>query len=329
MIGINSARNAASAALIAAMSLFSPGAGAQYPEKPVRMVVGFAPGGPSDIVARIIAPAMSRQLGQQIIIDNKPGASGTIATEAVVKAPADGYTLLLGSESDFAVAPVLFRKLTYDPVKDLSPVAAVASFFNVLVVNPSAGFRNLQDFIDRAKAAPGKVVYASGGSGTPSHLFGALFGLAAGVDLLHISYKGAGPALTDLIGGHVQAMFLGGPAAVSQVKSGKLKALAVTGSSRASQLPDVPTFGEGGTKSPELEQSFWWVLAGPAGLDPQVVGRLAAALGTALRQSDTQAQFANQGLSPRFDDAQTARGMIEKDRRKWARVIKAAGITLE
>lgn len=324
------AMSAAVAALIgAAAGLFSIGASAQFPERPVRIVIGTAPGGPTDVVSRIFAPAMSKQLGQPVVLENKPGASGAIAAELVIKSPADGYTLLIGSEGEFTVAPVLYRKLPFDPVKDLSPVAGVASLFNMLIVSSSSNYRTLQDFIDRAKAAPGKIVYGSAGAGTPSHLFGALFSLTAGIQLLHVPYKGAGPALADMLGGHVEAMFIGGPAGLNQVRSGKLRALAVTGSSRAPQLPDVPTFGEGGAKSAELEEAFWWSIMGPARLEPQVVARLAAALGAALRQPDIQAQFANQGLSPRFDDAQAVRSLLEKGRLKWTRVIKATGITVD
>ena len=313
----------------AALALTSASAVAQFPDKPVRIVVGTAPGGPTDILTRIFAPALSKQLGQQVVVDNKPGASGALAIESVVKSPADGYTLVIGSESEFAVGPVIYRKLPYDIAKDLSPVAGVASLYNVLVVNPATGIGSLKEFVDRARAAPGKVVYGSGGAATPSHLFAALFSLAAGVELLHVPYKGAGPALADLMGGHVQAMFIGGPAGMNPVKAGKLRALAVTGSSRAAQLPDVPTFGEAGVKSPELEQSFWWSIMGPAGLDAAVVSRLATALGVALKQPETRTQFENQGLTPRFDDAAGVRRQLEKDREKWARVVKAAGISTE
>lgn len=311
------------------LSLMAASASAQYPDKPVRIVVGNAPGGPTDILARILAPSLSRHLGQQVVVDNKPGASGAIAIESVVKSPADGYTLIIGSEAEFAVGPVIYRRLPYNVSKDLSPVAGVASLYNVLVVNPASGIGSLKEFVDRAKASPGKVVYGSGGAATPSHLFAALFSLAAGVELLHVPYKGAGPALADLIGGHVQAMFIGGPAGLNPVKAGKLRALAVTGSSRAAQLPDVPTFSEAGVKSPELEQSFWWSIMGPAGLDAAVSGKLAAALGAALRQPETRTQFDNQGLTPRFDDAQGVRRQLEKDHEKWVRVVKAAGIKVE
>ena len=312
-----------------ALSLIATSAFAQFPDKPVRIVVGFGAGGPTDIVARIVAPGMSKVLGQQVLVENKPGASGIIATEFVIKSPPDGYTILIGSESDFAVAPFLFKKLPYDTVKDLAPVVGVASLFNVLVVNPATGIGSLKEFVERAKAAPGKVVYGSGGNGTPSHLFGALFSLAAGVELLHIPYKGAGPALADLMGGHVQAMFIGGPAGMSGVKSGKLRALAVTGGSRATQLPDVPTFTEGGTKSAELEGSFWWSLMGPAGLDANASAKIAGSVTAALRTPEIQAQFANQGLSPRYEDAQAIRRLLDADRIKWAKVIKAANISSE
>ncbi len=312
-----------------ALSLVAASAFAEFPDKPVRIVVGFGAGGPTDIVARIVAPGMSKVLGQQVVVENKPGASGIIATESVIKSPPDGYTILIGSESDFAVAPSLFKKLPYDTVKDLSPIVGVASLFNVLVVNPATGIGSLKEFVDRAKAAPGKVVYGSGGNGTPSHLYGALFSLAAGVELLHVPYKGAGPALADLMGGHVQAMFIGGPAGMSGVKSGKLRALAVTGSSRAAQLPDVPTFTEGGTKSPELEGSFWWSLMGPAGLDANASAKIAGSVTAALRTPEIQTQFVNQGLSPRYEDAPAIRRLLDTDRAKWAKVIKASNISPE
>jgi tripartite-type tricarboxylate transporter receptor subunit TctC len=319
--------DACAAAGFALVLWIHPGAvQAEYPDKPVRMVVGFAPGGPTDILARAVAPALGKQLRQQVVVENKPGASGVIAVESVLKAAADGYTVLLASEVDVAILPNLSRSLPYDPAKDLVPVVAVAEQQSVLVVRPGSGIDSLQGFLARAKASAGKVTYASGGKGTPSHMLGAMFAVAAGVDLLHVPYKGAGPASVDLLGGHVDAMFLGGPTAVNHVRSGNLKALAVTGKTRSAQMPGVPTFTEAGITVPDFDDGPWWALVAAPGVSPAVVDHLSRAWRAAASQPDTMAQLEKQGLNPRREEGETVRAWIARDHRKWARVIKASGI---
>jgi tripartite-type tricarboxylate transporter receptor subunit TctC len=310
-----------------AVFLYPASTRAEYPDRPVRLIVGFAPGGPTDILARALAPALGKRLGQQVIVENKPGASGVIGVESVLKAPADGYTILVASEVDVAILPNLSRQLPYDPARDLVPVVAVAEQQSVLVVRPGSGIDSLQDFLARAKASPGKMSYASGGKGTPSHMLGAMFAVAAGVDLVHVPYKGAGPASVDLLGGHVDAMFLGGPTAVGQVRSGNLKALAVTGKTRSAPIPGVPTFTEAGIRVADFDDGTWWALVAAAGVPPAILDRLSHAWKAAASHSDTIAQLEKQGLKARSEDGKTVAEWIARDYRKWARVVKASGIS--
>lgn len=302
---------------------------AAYPEAPVRVLVGFSPGGPSDILTRIVAAALGKQMGQQFNVENKAGASGAIAVETVVKSPGDGQTLIVVSQVEMAITPNLRRNLPYDAAKDLTMVVALASQQNTLVVHPASGINSLQDFIARARSAPGKVTYASGGAGTPTHMLGAMLSIASGVDLLHVPYKGAGPALADLMGGHVDAMFVGVPAGVSLVRSGKLKALAVTGTARSAVLAEIPTFSEAGVKVRDFDDGVWWALAAPAGLAPANVDRLARAWVAAAGQPDTISQCEKQGFTPQTENGKTVLAWTERELGKWARVIKTAGIKAE
>jgi len=259
-----------SAVVLAALS---PVAAAQnYPTKPIRLVVPFPAGGTTDILARAAAQKLSEALGQQVVVDNRPGAGGNIGADIVAKSAPDGYTLLMGTVGTHAINPSLYTKMPYDHFKDFVPVVLVAGVPNVLVVTPSLPVNSVQDLIKLAKEKPGQINFASSGSGTSIHLSGELFKTMTGVEMTHVPYKGSSPALTDLMGGQVQLMFDNLPSALPQIKGGKLRAIAVTSTKRAPALPDIPTMAESGL--PGFEASSWFGVLAPAGTPPAVVTRI-------------------------------------------------------
>ena len=261
------------ATLAAACAVIACPALAQtYPDHTIRLVVPFPAGGPTDIVARPFAQLLSGALKQPVVVENRGGAGGSIGADVVAKAPADGYTLLMGTVGTNAINGALYRNLAYDPVKDFTPIALVASSPVVLVVNPASTAHTVQDFIAAAKAAPGKIAFGSAGNGTPGHLTGEMFSMAAGVKLQHVPYKGSAPAITDLLGNQIPAMFDPLQSVIPHVRNGKLRALAVSGTERSPALPDVPTFDEAGVKG--LESRAWWAIFAPANLPPDVAKRL-------------------------------------------------------
>lgn len=298
-----------------------------YPNKPVRLIVPFPPGGVADLIARPMAEKLSLSLGQPVVIDNRAGATGTIGAAAVATAAPDGYTLLLGTTNEIAMSPTLFKSLPYDPTKAFAPVAPVAEFPNVLVVGPSVKVRTLEEFIALAKANPGKLTFASSGPGSTNHLTAELFKSIAGVDVIHVPYKGGGPALNDLLGGHVDAMFATLPSAVPQIKAGKLKALAVTGERRSRALPDVPTASEAG--APGLVVTTWNGILAPAGTPPAVLERLQREVAAAAAMTDVRERYATVGAEPMSLSPEQFRSLIQKDYARWAQIIKQAGITAE
>ena len=269
---------------------------ADYPEKPLRLVVAFPPGGAIDILARGLAPKLGEQLGQQIIVENRPGANGVIAFDLVAKASADGYTLLIGYTSGMAINPLLVSKIPYDPVKDFAPIGMIARTPAMLVANPSFPANSVKELIALAKAAPGKITYGSPGIGNFNHLAGEMLKSMAGVDLVHVPYKGAALVITDLIGGHVAIAFTTLPSALPHVRTGKLKALAITSDKRWGTVPGVPTMSEAGL--PGLEIGEWFGLLSPARTPRAVISRLNEEIVKAVRSPEVHGRFIEQGFEP-------------------------------
>jgi tripartite-type tricarboxylate transporter receptor subunit TctC len=315
-------------AALAGVLTFSGAAVADaYPGKPVRVVVPFAAGGAIDIIVRASAQQLSKELGQQMLIDNRPGAGGNIGADLVAKSAADGYTLLAGTSATHGVNPALYTKLAYDARRDFVPIAHIAGVPNVLVVTPASGIRTLDDLVRQARANPGKLSYGSAGSGTSLHLAGELFRSEARVDLLHVPYKGAAPATTDLLGGQITMMFNTVPVALPLIRSGKLTALAVTARQRHFALPNVPTFAEKGYTS--VESSTWVGLFAPAGTPREIVDKVAQALERALRDKSVVDLLRQQGAEPQFMGADAFSRYVESEIARWGSVVRAADIKLE
>jgi len=299
-------------------------AGAAYPTKPIRYIVATGPGGASDLVGRTIAPPLSELLGEQIIVDNRSGAGNTVGAEIAARAAPDGYTLFSCNIASLAIGPALYKNLSYDPERDFTALGLMASNPNIFTLNPSVQATTIQEFIARAKAKPGELNYASGGVGTSPQLSMELFRMQAGIDLVHIAYKGVGPAFLDLMAGRVQAMTSTVPAALSLVRNGKIRALAVTSKQRAPQLPEVPTLAESGM--PDFEVVSWQGLCTNTGAPQPVLRRLRTALATVLAQPETQKHITNQGFQLYIKPAAEAAAFMRKERARWARVAKELGI---
>ena len=310
------------------VACFAPGAAlAQaYPSKPLRMVVPFPPGGSADILGRSVGQKLGERLGQPVVIDNRPGAGASIGAKAVAEAPADGYTLLLGTVSSHAMSPAT-NTVGYDPVKDFTPIAEIASIPFVVLVHPGVPVKNIAELVALAKSKPGQVTYASAGSGTSNHLAGELLGMAAGIKMLHVPYKGSAPALNDLLGGQVNAMFDLQLTAMPQIKSGKVRALAMTGAKRSALLPELPTVREAGV--PGYEVTAWFGFFGPAGVPKPIVDRLNAELNAIMKLPDIRAKFAELGVETESGSAEEFAGFVRGEAGKWAAVIKAAGIVAQ
>jgi tripartite-type tricarboxylate transporter receptor subunit TctC len=313
-------RLAAGAAALPAVSHF---AWAQtYPTRPVRLVVGFPPGGGTDIVARLIGQWLSERLGQQLVIENRPGAGSNIATEGVVRAAADGYTLLLVSAAH-AINATLYDRLNYNFLRDIAPVAGVIRVPNLMEVNPSLPPKSVPEFIAYAKANPGKVNYASGGNGTAQHLAGELFKIMTGVDMVHVPYRGDAPALTDLIGGQVQVMFGNMPSSIEHIRAGKLRPLAVTTAARSEALPDLPPVGD---FVPGYEASTWQGLGAPGNTPAEIVGKLNKEINAALSDPKIKAKLADLGGTVLSGPPADFGRLIADETEKWGKVIRAANI---
>jgi tripartite-type tricarboxylate transporter receptor subunit TctC len=313
-------RLAAGAAALPAVSHF---AWAQtYPTRPVRLVVGFPPGGGTDIIARLIGQWLSERLGQQLVIENRPGAGSNIATEGVVRAAADGYTLLLVSAAH-AINATLYDRLNYNFLRDIAPVAGVIRVPNLMEVNPSLPPKSVPEFIAYAKANPGKVNYASGGNGTAQHLAGELFKIMTGVDLVHVPYRGDAPALTDLIGGQVQVMFGNMPSSIEHIRAGKLRPLAVTTAARSEALPDLPPVGD---FVPGYEASTWQGLGAPGNTPAEIVDKLNKEINAALSDPKIKARLADLGGTVLSGSPADFGRLIADETEKWGKVIRAANI---
>ena len=297
-----------------------------YPSKALRMVVPFPPGGSADILGRSVGQKLGERLGQPVVIDNRPGAGASIGAKAVAEAPADGYTLLLGTVSSHAMSPAT-NAVGYDPVKDFTPIAEIASIPFVVLVHPGVPVKNIAELVALAKSKPGQLTYASAGSGTSNHLAGELLGMAAGIKMLHVPYKGSAPALNDLLGGQVNAMFDLQLTAMPQIKSGKVRALAMTGAKRSALLPELPTVREAGV--PGYEVTAWFGFFGPAGVPKPIVDRLNAELNAIMKLPDIRAKFAELGVETESGSAEEFAGFVRGEAGKWAAVIKAAGIVAQ
>ena len=310
-------------------AMFPPlpaGAAEAYPARPIRFIVPFPPGGGNDIVGRIVAAKLAEVLGQQVVIDNRGGAGGTIGTDLTAKAPPDGYTILVNNIS-LAVNQSLFRKLPYDTVRDLAPVSLVGRQPNVLVVHATLAAKSVGELIAFARTKPGELNYGSGGSGTASHLATEMLKLMTKTDITHVPYKGLGPALTDLVGGRVELIISTLASALPQIKSGKLRALAVTTARRSSFFPQVPTMDEAGVRGYEF--STWYGLLVPAGTPHAIVEQLNVATKTAVASPAVAEQFAAQGLEPASSSSKDFGAYLKSEVAKWGRVIKASGATPE
>ena len=327
---------AAALPLLPALSAMPTAARAQagWPTKPVRIVVPFAAGGTTDILARAIAPELQRVFGQPFVVDNKPGAGGNNGSAEVAKSAADGYTLLMGTVGTHAINPSLYPKMPYDAVKDFAPVTLVAGVPNVVVMNPASAEKykvgNLVDLIRAAKANPGKLNVASSGNGTSIHLAAELFKSLTGTFMLHLPYRGSGPALIDLMAGNVDLMFDNLPSAMPHIKSGKLKALAVTSGVRSTALPELPTVAEaGGSLLRNYEASSWFGLLAPAGTPPDIVGRIQLETAKAMATPAIKERLQSQGAIPSGMSPGDFAKFIAAETKKWAVVVKASGAKVD
>jgi tripartite-type tricarboxylate transporter receptor subunit TctC len=315
------------ACALAALALPAIAHGQIYPAKPIRMIVAYPPGGGTDIVGRVVAQKLGEALGQAVVVENRGGASGNIGTELVARAAPDGYTVLMGNVAPNAINVSLFKNLPFDPVADFAPVTLVASTPNILVVHPSTPARTVSEVIALAKAKPGTLNFASAGVGSSSHLAGELFRILAGAEIVHVPYKGAGPAMVDVLSGQVQLYFATMPAAMPHVKSGKLAAIAVTSAKRSPALPDAPTIAESGV--PGYEASTWYGLLAPAHTPGAAVARLHQATVKILADAALREKLADQGFEPVGDSPGEFGAYIKSEIAKWGKVIRDAGIRPE
>lgn len=319
-------------ALAAALAVPLAVAQGAWPNKPVRIVVPFAPGGTTDILARTLAPELSKAFGQSFVVENRGGAGGNIGAEVVAKAPGDGYTLLMGTVGTHGINKSLYSKLPYDPQKDFAPITLVAGVPNVMVMSTKRaqdlGINSVADFVKHAKANPGRLNMASSGNGTSIHLAGELFKARNGIFMTHIPYRGSGPAMTDLLAGNMDVMFDNLPSAMPHIKAGNLKAFAVTSAVRSEALPDVPTVAEAG-KLPGFEASSWFGLLAPAGTPAEVVNRLQQETAKALNLPAVKERLLAQGAIPSGNTPAEFAALIDAEIKKWEAVVKASGAKVD
>jgi tripartite-type tricarboxylate transporter receptor subunit TctC len=294
-----------------------------FPNRPLRMIVGFPPGGPTDLVARLAAQHLSEKLGQQVVTDNRPGAGGSVAGILMAKAAPDGHTLFTASNGEIAISPNLYKKMAYDPAKDLAPVSRIGSSQLVLLVHPAVAAQSVKELVALAKAKPGTINFASSGVGSTAQLSAELFKTLAGIDIVHVPYKGAGPALADLMGGQVQMLITGFSAALVHIKSGKLRALGVTGAQRVKAMPELPTIGE---TVPGYQMNSWYGLFAPAGTPPQIINRLQGEIAAMVKRQDMSDRFISLGLEADASTPQEFAVQIRDEIGKWAKVIKLARV---
>jgi len=315
-------------ALVAIASATPLAAVAQaYPAKPVRFIIPFPPGGATDILGRILGQKLGETLGQQFIVDNRGGASGNLGLELAAKAPPDGYTVTIGQAANLAINLSLMGKLPYDPVRDFTPITMIATSPNLLVVHPSLPVKSMKDLVALAKAKPGALNYASSGNGSPGHLAAELFKQIAGIQMTHIPYKGAGPALTDVVAGHAQLYFTAPISAQPFVKGGRLRMVAVTTAKRSPSLPDVPTVAESGY--PGMDVASWWALLAPAGTPKDVIARLHTETVKILGTSDMRERLAAQGADAAPGSPEQLGAYIKSEIANWAKMVKTTGVKID
>jgi tripartite-type tricarboxylate transporter receptor subunit TctC len=298
-----------------------------YPAKPVRLIVPFAPGGTTDVLARLVAQKLTESLAQQFIIENKPGAGGNIGTELAVKSPADGYTLVMSFDGTMAINPNTYAKMPFDPQKDLVAVANVAQVPLLIVVHPGVAAKSIAEFVALAKANPGRINYSSAGHGSTGHLTGELFRSRAGIEIVHVSYKGGGQAVQDLLGGQIQMLVTALPTVEGHLKGGKLRALAFTSSRRVPGAPEVPTLAEAGY--PGIEVLSWYGILAPAGTPPDIVRRVNTEINRVLQAPEVRERLASLGAEPTGGTPEQFAQLIRTDTARWAKVVSDAGIRIE
>lgn len=311
-----------------ALPMGAAAAGADtFPTKPITIVVPFSAGGTTDILARVIAQAMTNDLGKSVVVDNRAGAGGNIGAAMAARAPADGYTLFMGTVGTHAINQALYKKLPFDPVKDFAPLTRVANVPNLLVANPNQPFRSVQELITYAKANPGKINFGSSGSGSSIHLSGELFKTIAKVDMVHVPYKGSAPAVTDLLGNQIAIMFDNMPSAINHVRAGKLRPLAVTTAKRSPELPDVPTVAEAGV--PGYEATSWFGMFAVAGTPKPVLDKLNASLTKVLAEPAVRAKIKEQGGEVVSETPEQFASFIKAEAVKWGKVVKDSGASAD
>jgi tripartite-type tricarboxylate transporter receptor subunit TctC len=319
--------HAAVAAGLMLAGALAPAHAQDYPTRPITLVVPYAAGGGNDVMARIVAERMSRTLGQQVVVENRPGAGGSVATRQVARAAPDGYTLVIGGTGTLAVNPTLYANVGYDPRKDFAPVGLIGTSALIILVNPGLPAHSVKDLIALAKQDPGKLTYASAGVGSGIHLGTVLFEMMAGIKLTHVPYRGTGPALTDLIGGHVAMYFSSLPSAVGITRDGKVRALAVTGARRSDVFPDVPTVAEAAL--PGYEAVLHYGIAAPAGTPRPIIDKLNAALRETLAAPDTRERMGKDGTEPLPSSPEDYAADIDREETKWSAVVKTSGAKAE
>ncbi len=322
MQGLNRRRLAAAALVLAGFAV-GPARAQDFPNRPITLIVPYSAGGGNDVMARTAAEKMSKTLGQQIIIENRGGAGGSIATRQIAKAAPDGYTLGLGGTGTLAINPTLYANVGYDPRKDFAPVGLIATSALVVCVNPALPARTIPELIALAKKDPGKLTFASAGTGSGIHLAAEYFATLAGIKLIHVPYKGSGPALTDLVGGHVSMYFSSLPPAVGLMKDGKVRALAVTGAKRSPLFPDLPTVAETGL--PGYEAVLHYGIVAPAGTPKTAIDKLSAALRAAVMSEDLKAKLARDGAEPLLSTPEEYATDIDREETKWSAIVKKSG----
>lgn len=298
-----------------------------FPDKPIRLVVPFPPGGTTDLLGRVLANRLSETLGQQVIVDNRPGAGGTIGSDVVAKAPADGYTLMFGTVGTQSINSSLYKRLPFDAQKDFTPVALFAGVPNILVVNPKVSAKNVKELVDYAKTHPNALNMGSAGNGTTNHLSGELFKSMAGVQIVHVPYKGSGPAMADLLANQVQLMFDNLPGSLPHVKAGRLRALAVTSATRSPALPDVPTMAEAGITG--YEADVWFGVVGPKGMPADIVGKLSGEITRIAQDKAMRDKLLQAGASPLTSTPEQFSGLIRHDTVKWSKLVRDSGASID
>jgi tripartite-type tricarboxylate transporter receptor subunit TctC len=312
-------------ALAAAVCTMSGVASAQtYPGKPIRIVVGFAAGGPADVMARLVGQRMASLLGQSIVIDNRPGAGGTIGARAVAEADPDGYTLLLGNTSTLVIGPLIHKNVNYDPVRGFAPIAALGTTSNLLIVPPALPVTSVRELIALARSSPGKLNYSSAGIGTPPHLIGEMFKQRLGLDIVHVPYKGGGPSVTAVVTGEAQFSFENPASALPLVQAGNVRALAATGETRGSQTPDLPTMIEAGV--PDFTSVSFTAVVAPAGTPSAIVSRLNASINESLRSPEVAGTLTKLSVDAKISSPAEFAAFLAKERDKWTTVVKSGGV---